>query len=373
MSLSTAAKVGIITLLGLLLLASMIIWKTEIFMTSQGYEMIATFDSIEGLTLGSEVRFRGLKVGKVAEIDPGPYDIKVYSQIEKNLKIPADSTLRVSYDGIVGLKYLEIRPGTSESLYAAPQELIGQRTSAIVDFIDIGSQNLVETKAILESVRKLIENPAIQNSFKNAIFTFEKTSQQTEKLITELRAVTEGVANITTDPKFQENVKGTMKETEKTLSSANKFFDSIAKVNLRATGGVDVGTRANAVRGDVDIIQNDTTYYRFGIGEGPTRQLSVLDFLVTNHISDDFGVRLGIINNQLGGGVILSPAPKRFIVGDIYDLNNPRPSWPKVRLGYQFEFKEYMDVLLQADDILNSNRSNITLGIRVKPLGEKAY
>ena len=374
--LSTQAKVGLITLVGLIIMTMVIVWKSEIFLVRQGYQMTATFENIEGLTVGSEVRFRGAKIGKVTRIDPGPYDIKVYSIVEPSIRIPADSILRVAYDGIVGMKFLEVRPGTSEALYRPSMELKGISTAAIVDFVDIGSKSLVETKAILENVRKMIENPKLQAAFENGVFTFEKVAQEAEKLVIELRAATQGISKITTDPRFQENVKGTIQETEKTLSSANRFFENMGKVDLRTSGGVDIGTRANAVRGDIDIIQSEKNYYRFGVGEGPTRQLGVLDFLFTNKISPATSYRLGIINNQLGGGVaLLTNNDKSIIRGDIYDINNATPTgdrlWPKVRLGYAYEVREYMDVLLQADDIFNGNYSNVSLGIRVKPPGDK--
>jgi phospholipid/cholesterol/gamma-HCH transport system substrate-binding protein len=228
MGLSTAAKVGILTLIALIALGSIIIWKTELFMVREGFPMIGAFENIEGLTIGSEIRFRGFKVGKVLRIDPGPYDIKVYSVIDKKLEIPADSHLRIAYDGIVGLKYLEIRPGTSEALYEPPAELRGKRTAAIVDFIDIGSQNLVETKKILENIRAIVENKSLQNSVYQTVFTAEKIANDIAKLTEELRKTNQGIRSIVADPKFQENVKGTIRETKKTLSSANEFFETAA-------------------------------------------------------------------------------------------------------------------------------------------------
>jgi phospholipid/cholesterol/gamma-HCH transport system substrate-binding protein len=378
MPFSTTARVGIITLIGLLTIALMIIWKSEVFLIGKGYDLVASFENVEGLTIGSEVRFRGLKVGKVMRIDPGPYDIKIYSVIEPHIKISSDSTLRVAYDGIVGLKFLEIRPGTSKTLYRSNFELKGTRTSAIVDFVDIGSQNLVETKAILETIRKFVENPALQKSLTSAIFTAEKTAEEAEQLTKEMRLASQGLAKITADPKFQENVKGTISETEKTLSSANRFFEGVAKINLRTSGGVDLGSRANAVRGDIDIIQGENNYYRFGIGEGPTRQMSLLDFIFTNRMSKNFGFRLGVVNSQLGGGIVFKSNDKRNIIADIYDLNNydsvkQQRLWPKLRLGYQHEMQEYMDLLLQTDDLLNGGSSNIMFGLRVKSPGEKLY
>jgi hypothetical protein len=373
MGLSTAAKVGIVTILGLALLAAVVAWKTEIFMIGQGYEVIASFENVEGLTIGSEVRFRGSKVGKVLKIDPGPYDIKIYSVVDGSVKIPADSTLRVSYDGIVGMKYLEIKPGTSEVLYVKGGVLLGTRTSAIVDFVDIGSKNLEETRAILQAVRKIIENPALQHSFVNAVVVADRTAQQLEALTKELRATNKGIQDIVGDPKFQANVKGTIRETERTLSSANSFFANVGRVNMRASGGVDVGSKANAVRGDVDVIQSDKTYYRVGFGEGPSRTPALLDFLLTNRTNDGLGFRLGVINSQLGGGVIMYPNQKGNIVADIYDINNPRPNNPKVRVAYEHELQDYMDVLVQGDDLLNDGSRNYMFGIRVKPTGERLY
>ena len=373
MGLSTAAKVGIITIVGLLLISAVIIWKSEVFLLQRGYELIASFENVEGLTIGSEVRFRGMKVGKVLKIDPGPYDIKIYAVIDPRLKIPSDSTLRVAYDGIVGIKFLEIRPGTSEVMYHPGEILPGTRTAAIVDFVDIGSKNLVETKAILETFRKFVEDPRLQKAVHNAIFAAEKTASEAERLTRELRIAGEGLAKITADPRFQENVKGTVQETEKTLSSANRFFESVGKLNVRVSGGADIGSIANSVRGDVDIIQSENTYYRLGFGEGPTRAPSLLDLLLTNRLNDNFGYRLGVINTQLGGGLIWKLNHRGSILTDLYDLNNPRPKNPRLRLGYQQEVQKFMDVLVQGDDLLNADDRNFMFGIRVKPYGEELY
>jgi hypothetical protein len=253
-------------------------------------------------------------------------------------------------------------------------ELTGLRTAAIVDFVDIGSKNLEETKAILENVRKIIENPALQHAFTDAVYTADNAAKNIEKLTEELRETNRGIKDIVGDPKFQANVKGTIAATDQTLSSANKFFENIGKVNMRASGGVDVGSRANAVRGDVDIIQSENTYYRVGFGEGPSRLPGLLDFLLTNKVDARFGYRLGVINSQLGGGVIYKPSANGGdVVADVYDINNPRPNNPKVRVGYEHQMQDYMDLLLQADDILNANNSNFMFGIRVKSPGEKLF
>ncbi|MFC1571781.1 MlaD family protein [Candidatus Margulisiibacteriota bacterium] len=366
MALSSTTKVGILTIIASIALGAIIIWKTDILTIGQGYELLGSFESVEGLTIGSEVRYRGLKVGKVMAINPGPLEIKINALIDRSIKFPADSQLRVSYDGIVGQKFLEVKPGTSEVVYVPPQVVYGIKTSGIVDFIDIGSENLVETKLILENVRRIIENRRFQSAFLNI-------GPEIEQLTLELRETNQGIRNVVADPEFQANVKGTMSETKKTLASANKFFESAGKVNMRATGVMDIGTTANAVQGNVDIIQSEKNYFRLGMGEGPTRQLSLLDVLFTSKVTNDFGFRIGVINNQLGGGVAIYPSDKVTYRGDVYDINNPRPNWPKIRLGYEYMIRDYMDMVIKGDDLLNSGSSNVTLGIQVRPVGERVY
>lgn len=373
MGLSTPAKVGLLTIIAIIALGIIIIWKTEIFMVSRGYEMIGSFPNIEGLSIGAEVRYRGFKIGKIMRFDAGPYDIKVYSVIRSGIKIPDDSTLRIAYDGIVGLKYLEIRPGTSEGIYAPPGILYGVRTAGVVDFIDIGAQNLQETKAILERFRMFIENPELQASISNTVFTANKVASELEKLTNELRETNHGIQMVVADPKFQENVKGTIAETEKTLSSANNFFESVGKLNVRASAGLDVGSLANSVKGNVDFVRGELDYLRLGVGEGPARQPSLLDLLFVSKLNPVWGYRLGIINNQIGGGLLLFPSAVAAISGDIYDVNNPRPNYPRLRIGYEQELQAYMDLMLKADDILNQPSRNFTIGIMVKPPGSKVF
>jgi len=378
MKLSTAAKVGIITIVSLIALSALIIWKTDFLNISSGYELRGSFNSIEGLTIGSEIRYRGFKIGKVMRIDPGPYEIAIDGVIYGGIEVPDDSKLRISYDGLVGLKYLEIIPGVSTGIYQPPSVLYGIKTSGIVDFIDIGSQNLVETKKILENIRAMLDDPALKRAFTGTVFTANQVAQDMQKLTAELRETNKGIREIVADPAFQKAVKGTIKETEKTLTSANRFFDSVGSMNVRVSGGVDLGTVSNAVGGNVDIVQSDRGYFRLGIGEGPSsRQISLKDVLFNSKIADDVGFRLGVINNQLGGGIALYPSKKTTFRGDVYDINNADASnnrlWPKLRLGYEYELREYMDMAVRGDDLLNPGNRNLTIGITVKPLGARIY
>jgi len=365
MNLSTPAKVGIFAVVAAVSLAMMVTWKSNFFLIREGVQITGSFKNIEGLTLGSEVRYRGFSVGKVMRVDPGPTDIKVYATVKKDLKVPKDSTLRIGFDGIVGLKYLEIRPGTLEGMIASGDELQGISTSGIVDFIDLGAKNLAETKAILETFRKIIQDQRLQNAVADIVITTEKITESLNKLTNELRATNQGISEITTDPKFQENVKGTIAQTNQTLTSANNFFESFGKINIKPSGDVLYGSSVNQVRGNLDVVQSEKDFLRVGIGEGPTRDLALQDILVSRKATQSLGMKLGMMNSRLGGGLDLYMSPFWILSGDLYDINNPKPNVPKFRFTSFNAITNYMDFMLQADDVFNSAR-NYSFGIRVK-------
>src|SRR3989338_2177018 len=125
MNLSNSAKVGFFTLIAFIVLAVMITWKSNFLLVREGQGILGSFQNIEGLTIGSEVRYRGYTVGKVMELDPNPKDVRVYAVVKKGLVIPSDSKLRIGFDGLVGQKYLEIRPGRSTVAYAEGIPLVG--------------------------------------------------------------------------------------------------------------------------------------------------------------------------------------------------------------------------------------------------------
>ena len=67
--------VGLFVLLGLLCVAYLTVklGKMELF-SSQGFELVARFDSVSGLRVGADVEMSGVPVGRVVDIrlDPDP-------------------------------------------------------------------------------------------------------------------------------------------------------------------------------------------------------------------------------------------------------------------------------------------------------------
>ena len=86
-----------------------------------GYEIAAEFGSTGGLLVGDDVRISGIKVGQIMaqQLDPITYVAKVSMAIEPTIKIPSDSSARITAASLLGGNYLELMPGAATDTLGA--------------------------------------------------------------------------------------------------------------------------------------------------------------------------------------------------------------------------------------------------------------
>lgn len=90
-----------------------------------GYQISARFNAIDGLTLGSDVRIGGVKVGSVVDsyVDSEMFQAVVTLSIEDRIRLPEDSVLSITSNGLLGGKYVKVNPGSSDNYVDAGGEL----------------------------------------------------------------------------------------------------------------------------------------------------------------------------------------------------------------------------------------------------------
>lgn len=78
-----------------------------------GYRVIAKFDRADGLTIGSDVRMSGIKVGTVTEqaLDPQTYQARIALAINAGVQLPADTSAKITAEGLLGGNYVSLVPG----------------------------------------------------------------------------------------------------------------------------------------------------------------------------------------------------------------------------------------------------------------------
>lgn len=82
------------------------------------YRLEAVFGRVDGVSIGSEVRIAGLKVGSVTanNLNLQTYEANLYLAIESGIPIPEDSVAKIVSDGLLGSAHVSIEPGASEEM-----------------------------------------------------------------------------------------------------------------------------------------------------------------------------------------------------------------------------------------------------------------
>ena len=134
--------VGIFVLIGIICLAylSIKLGKMEI-LGGDYYQVHADFDSVSGLKSGASVEIAGVEVGRVGRIALDPKNgnrARVYLRINGGVRLQDDVIASVRTRGIIGDKFVQLKPGGSEKLLADGGRI--RETESAVDLEELVSK-----------------------------------------------------------------------------------------------------------------------------------------------------------------------------------------------------------------------------------------
>lgn len=145
-------KLGMFVILGLLFFVVTIYFvgkQQNLF--GDTFHLKSKFKTVSGLKVGNNVRFSGINVGTVSEIElKSDSTVIVRFLIEKDVQkfIKKDALASIGSDGLMGDKVLTVSPGTSS------QEIVKDN-----DFIK--SESAVEMEDLMKSVKITLDNAGI--------------------------------------------------------------------------------------------------------------------------------------------------------------------------------------------------------------------
>lgn len=121
MKLSPSVKVGILTLVSVIILIFTLMWLKGRAI-SAGQRIDVNFTDVDGMRPGSAVQMMGIRVGQVEEVYPVINKDKSYVKVrfvitEPDISIPMASTISIQQSGIIGEKFLEITPPQVQTIF----------------------------------------------------------------------------------------------------------------------------------------------------------------------------------------------------------------------------------------------------------------
>ncbi|RLF48854.1 MAG: mammalian cell entry protein [Thermoplasmata archaeon] len=244
----TEIKVGIFVFIGIIALLYLTFkLAEEAFTPKDVYRVYAVFDNISGLTKGAKIEMAGIPIGKVGKIElTTKGKAKVELLIYKNYKIQEDAKAVIRTYGVLGDKFIDIKPGVS-TVYLTPGSMIAYTQGAIsVDEILAsispaveGLKELLGTEEGKQNLKILVANIRdASQSFKNIAEKIEKGQGILGKLITDeklYKDLTDTVESLKIVAKQIESGEGTLgklvndEELYKSLKNTIANLESVSE------------------------------------------------------------------------------------------------------------------------------------------------
>ncbi len=101
------------------------------------YELGASFRSVQGIAVGTDVRMAGVKIGTVTGLDLNPTTFRADTTftVQDDILLPDDSGIIVASEGLLGGNFIEIVPGGSPINLEPGEEIID--TQGAVGLIEL--------------------------------------------------------------------------------------------------------------------------------------------------------------------------------------------------------------------------------------------
>lgn len=255
---SAAVKVGILFII--MVLGSYGVFRTVSQRPSgeSNFEVWARLDDAAGLPEGSQVVIAGLPIGQVHDLRIDGRFARVTIRVRDDVTLWDNAVLFKKSSSLLGNFYLEIDPGTSETINALGERVKSTKLKSgdeIVRVVEATSvdmllrrldESLPKVDAVLLSVRDLSEDVRgivngplaslmgrIDNLVQEESGTVSNILERTDRTLARIEAITQDIRGVTSDANVR--VKGILDNLDKASEEARGLLE-VAKVEVEQTG-----------------------------------------------------------------------------------------------------------------------------------------
>ena len=189
------AKVGAFTLLGVGLLIGIMVMLSGVRLGgSQGYGLSIGFPQAVGLTAGNDVCYAGVAVGKVESVEPSGAGVVATVHIERDVKIPRQSTIVVTSNGVMGGKFINIVPDKDadfEDCYGAGDFVYGLQEATMDDMMVNINGAVLKVQTLLDSMNQVLGDKETQQALKEVSLNMRNITANIDTLTATLANMAE--------------------------------------------------------------------------------------------------------------------------------------------------------------------------------------
>lgn len=259
--------VGVFTIVFLAIFAGLVFWlgKFKFKDDTDKYRVYIT-ESVSGLNIEAPVKYRGIVVGSVADIQIHPQNteqIEVILKIKKGIPIRVTSTASLKPQGITGLSFVDIQPGDSKSsvLKMSPR---GELPTIVYEQSLFGKFDSTFT-VMTDNLQNILQKANAAMSEKN-MAELSKTLQNIQVITAKLSTRLDEIGELTKESQgLPSETKEAIRKLSAALNSANETTKEIGAAVKR--GDFDYKKEAAKMSADVTKVTDEATKLLDGIRE----------------------------------------------------------------------------------------------------------
>jgi len=167
------ALVGFAALMLFIGMIVFVVWLARVQFAQQYDIYDVVFEGpVDGLSVGGEVHFNGIKVGEITSIGlvkDNPKEVDARVRVTSDVPIRADSYATAEAQGITGVSYIQITPGTAtlpllkDEPHKGKYPVLGSRKSTLSNLLAGGGTVLTSAIETLHRVNQVLSDDNIRN------------------------------------------------------------------------------------------------------------------------------------------------------------------------------------------------------------------
>lgn len=257
-------KLGMFVIVGLILLVFTIyfIGKQQNLFGSTFY-LKSKFKTVSGLSVGNNVRFSGINVGTVDQIDLlTDSSVVVVLKIEKEVQkyIKTDAIASIGSDGLMGDKVMTISPGTSSNKIIKDNDFIASKSAVEMEDLMNSIKITLDNAGIITAqlaqftysmnngdgtLSKLMNDKEFANSLKNTLANLEISTNEFSKFTTSMNSGKGVLSKLVSDEQLGIKLDSTMANIESGTKGLSENMEA-AKDNFLLKGYFNKKKKAEA-------------------------------------------------------------------------------------------------------------------------------
>ena len=366
---STEAKVGMFSLLGILVFAVIMIQlSSTVLFGKSGFHVTAYFKEAEGIEPGNPIHYAGVDVGMVDRISIENGEAVLNLRLYNDTKIPRDANFSIQTSSVMGGRFIKASGGHQDRGYLEEGMTVqGQATPGIDAAMDKMDKLMASAQTMLDGINTIVGDPAAQRNMRNSINNFDVISENLSILTAQGIQIANKIESVTSqmnsmlyqlngDGKTAADTRKIMEnlvvasENAKVISSdarnlSGKLNTLLSGDSLSLSGELLYNTKEDDYSPNIGLRMGKNSFVALGIESFTNNPLYNAQY---GKKQGDLELRGGIVRNKLGIGASYGANRWRFDA----DLFNPNDLTMRLKAAYEI----YPDVYVSGQSIFPHSR-----------------